>query len=172
VRDPRAFCVKFLFSRHVRCRTGLSSFVTFSQPIAGDDPMAAHPISHPSDRTLSSYGLGKLDDASSKVVNQHLGSRVRTAGAGPPSYPPIASSAGSAMRRPTASLTHPLPPCRQPTACRCWPAGITARGLRRPPARLSYRRRRPFFVRPDGGSAISTGEGGSEPTASQGRRAA
>jgi anti-sigma factor RsiW len=34
--------------------------------------MADHPISHPSDRTLSSYGLGKLDDTSSKLVNQHL----------------------------------------------------------------------------------------------------
>jgi serine/threonine protein kinase len=34
--------------------------------------MAAHPISHPTDRTLSSYGLGKLDDASSKIVNQHV----------------------------------------------------------------------------------------------------
>jgi serine/threonine protein kinase len=34
--------------------------------------MAAPPIPHPTDRTLSSYGLGKLDDASSKIVNQHL----------------------------------------------------------------------------------------------------
>jgi serine/threonine protein kinase len=34
--------------------------------------MADHPISHPTESTLSSYGLGKLDDASSKLVNQHL----------------------------------------------------------------------------------------------------
>ena len=34
--------------------------------------MAAHPISHPTESTLSSYGLGRLDDASSKIVNQCL----------------------------------------------------------------------------------------------------
>jgi hypothetical protein len=34
--------------------------------------MADHPISHPTKSTLSSYGLGKLDDTSSKLVNQHL----------------------------------------------------------------------------------------------------
>ncbi len=34
--------------------------------------MDAHPISHPTDRTLGSYGLGKLDDGSAKAVNKHL----------------------------------------------------------------------------------------------------
>ena len=34
--------------------------------------MAAHPTSHPTEKTLSSYGLGKLDDASAEAVNQHL----------------------------------------------------------------------------------------------------
>ena len=34
--------------------------------------MVAHPTSHPTDKTLSSYGLGKLDDASAEAVNQHL----------------------------------------------------------------------------------------------------
>ncbi len=34
--------------------------------------MDAHPTLHPTDQTLSSYGLGKLDDRSADVVNKHL----------------------------------------------------------------------------------------------------
>ena len=34
--------------------------------------MDARSISHPTDQTLNSYGLGKLDDASERAVNDHL----------------------------------------------------------------------------------------------------
>jgi hypothetical protein len=34
--------------------------------------MDVHPTSHPTDRTLSSFGLGKLDDGLAEAVNQHL----------------------------------------------------------------------------------------------------
>jgi hypothetical protein len=34
--------------------------------------MDAHAKLHPTDQTLSSYGLGKLDDALAEVVNRHL----------------------------------------------------------------------------------------------------
>ena len=34
--------------------------------------MDVHPTLHPTDRTLSSYGLGKLDDDSAEAVNKHL----------------------------------------------------------------------------------------------------
>ena len=34
--------------------------------------MDAHPVLHPTDQTLTSYGLGKLDDASAESVNKHL----------------------------------------------------------------------------------------------------
>ena len=34
--------------------------------------MDAHPVTHPTDQTLSSYGLGKLDDRSANAVNKHL----------------------------------------------------------------------------------------------------
>ena len=34
--------------------------------------MDARPVSHPTDQTLSSYGLGKLDDASQRAVDDHL----------------------------------------------------------------------------------------------------
>jgi anti-sigma factor RsiW len=34
--------------------------------------MNAHPKRHPTDQTLSSFGLGKLDDRSAEAVNQHL----------------------------------------------------------------------------------------------------
>jgi serine/threonine protein kinase len=34
--------------------------------------MLAHPTSHPTDQTLTSYGLGKLDDGTAEAVNQHL----------------------------------------------------------------------------------------------------
>ncbi len=34
--------------------------------------MDAHPASHPTDQTLSSFGLGKLDDGSAVAVNKHL----------------------------------------------------------------------------------------------------
>ena len=33
--------------------------------------MDAHTL-HPTDQTLSSYGLGKLDDRSAEAVNEHL----------------------------------------------------------------------------------------------------
>jgi serine/threonine protein kinase/formylglycine-generating enzyme required for sulfatase activity len=36
------------------------------------DLMNAQPALHPTDQTLQSYGLGKLDDASADSVNQHL----------------------------------------------------------------------------------------------------
>ena len=34
--------------------------------------MDAHPILHPTDQTLSSFGLGKLDDVSAEAVDHHL----------------------------------------------------------------------------------------------------
>ena len=34
--------------------------------------MDAHADIHPTDQTLSSYGLGKLDDRSANAVNKHL----------------------------------------------------------------------------------------------------
>ena len=34
--------------------------------------MDAAPSLHPTDQTLSSYGLGKLDDRSAEAVNEHL----------------------------------------------------------------------------------------------------
>ena len=34
--------------------------------------MNAHSVTHPTDQTLSSYGLGKLDDGSADAVNKHL----------------------------------------------------------------------------------------------------
>ena len=34
--------------------------------------MNANPSIHPSEQTLSSYGLGKLDDSSAEAVNKHL----------------------------------------------------------------------------------------------------
>ncbi len=34
--------------------------------------MNAHPVSHPTDQTLCSYGLGKLDDGAANAVNRHL----------------------------------------------------------------------------------------------------
>jgi Putative zinc-finger len=36
------------------------------------DLMNAQPALHPTDQTLQSYGLGKLDDASAESVNKHL----------------------------------------------------------------------------------------------------
>jgi hypothetical protein len=36
------------------------------------DLMNAQPALHPTDQTLQSYGLGKLDDTSADSVNQHL----------------------------------------------------------------------------------------------------
>jgi len=34
--------------------------------------MDVHPASHPTDQTLSSFGLGKLDDGSADAVNKHV----------------------------------------------------------------------------------------------------
>ena len=34
--------------------------------------MEASPVVHPSEKTLSSYGLGKLDDHQAEAVNRHL----------------------------------------------------------------------------------------------------
>ena len=34
--------------------------------------MDAHPTFHPTDQTLRSYGLGKLDDGSAEAVHKHL----------------------------------------------------------------------------------------------------
>ena len=34
--------------------------------------MDAHPVSHPTDQTLTSYGLGKLDDGSADAVHRQL----------------------------------------------------------------------------------------------------
>ena len=34
--------------------------------------MGAHAVTHPTDQTLSSYGLGKLDEGSANAVNKHL----------------------------------------------------------------------------------------------------
>jgi serine/threonine protein kinase len=74
--------------------------------------MDAHPVSHPTDQTLSSYGLGQLDDASAESVNAHLEGcpacrrrvaeissdsshgRLGDPNAGPESLRPALSSAG------------------------------------------------------------------------------
>ena len=78
------------FSRQVRRGTGLSSTVTVTRPVPGDRPMDARPATHPTDQTLSSYGLGKLDDRAAEAVNEHL---------------ILCSAAGNVSRRcrPTAS---------------------------------------------------------------------
>jgi anti-sigma factor RsiW len=34
--------------------------------------MDAHPVTHPTEQTLKSYGLGKLDNPSADAVNEHL----------------------------------------------------------------------------------------------------
>src|SRR5271166_994767 len=68
----RPFCGKFRFSRRVRCGSGLSSSGTVNPPVPRDCPMNANPSIHPSEQTLSSYGLGKLDDSSAEAVNEHL----------------------------------------------------------------------------------------------------
>src|SRR5262249_37452399 len=39
---------------------------------AETDPMDAHPVSHPTDRTLQAFGLGQLDAASAESVSTHL----------------------------------------------------------------------------------------------------
>ena len=38
----------------------------------GDRPMDAAQSVHPTDQTLSSFGLGKLDDRAAEAVNEHL----------------------------------------------------------------------------------------------------
>ena len=96
--------------------------------------MDAHAKLHPTDQTLSSYGLGKLDDALGRSRQPAPGDRARTAAAGSPSSPPIAFWAGSATPMPRAGPTRRLPSSRRPPACRCWPAGIRARRRRRRPA--------------------------------------
>jgi serine/threonine protein kinase len=47
-----------------------------SEPDEETDPMAPPPTVHPTDQTLQSYGLGKLDDASAESVNEHLEGRA------------------------------------------------------------------------------------------------
>src|SRR5437899_2467049 len=78
--------------------------------------MDAAPALHPTDQTLSSYGLGRLDDAAAEAVNQHLEScpacrrrvaelssdsflgRLRDAQGRPDSHAPlISSTAGLSM---------------------------------------------------------------------------
>jgi serine/threonine protein kinase len=72
--------------------------------------MAAQPALHPTDQTLQSYGLGKLDDAAAESVHQHLAGcpdcrrrvaeitsdsflgRLRDANAPPESFRPAVSS--------------------------------------------------------------------------------
>jgi Putative zinc-finger len=46
--------------------------VTVTRPVSGDRPMDIQRALHPTDQSLSSYGLGKLDDDSAEAVNQHL----------------------------------------------------------------------------------------------------
>jgi len=89
--------------------------------------MNAPPCIHPSEQTLSSYGLGKLDDSSAEAVNEHLEQcpdcrkrvaemsadsfleRVRDAQARPESPAPIVSPlAGLSM--PAGGPTSPAPP--------------------------------------------------------------
>jgi len=52
--------------------------------------MDAVPISHPTDKALKAYGLGKLDDASAEAVNEHLKvcaeCRMRVAGVSADSF--------------------------------------------------------------------------------------
>ena len=89
--------------------------------------MDAHPAVHPTEQTLSSYGLGKLEDASAEAVSKHLEQcpacrkrvaemsadsfleRVRDAQARPESPAPIVSSlAGLSML--AAGSASPAPP--------------------------------------------------------------
>jgi serine/threonine protein kinase len=48
------------------------SIVGIENPQPGDYVMGATAAVHPTDQTLQSYGLGKLDDASAESVNKHL----------------------------------------------------------------------------------------------------
>ncbi len=59
-------------SRRKRPFTFDVSETPVNRPVAGDSPMEAAPSLHPTDQTLSSFGLGKLDDRSLEAVNQHL----------------------------------------------------------------------------------------------------
>src|SRR5271155_3272430 len=89
--------------------------------------MNVHPVSHPTDQTLSSYGLGKLDDATAQAVNKHLErcpdcrnrvaemsadsflERIRDAQGRPESPAPVVSSlAGLSLM--TGGLSSPAPP--------------------------------------------------------------
>ncbi len=90
--------------------------------------MNAPPSIHPSEQTLSSYGLGKLDDGSAEAVNQHLErcpvcrkrvaemsadsflERVRDAQARPDSpVPLISSTAGLSMLASGSASSAPPP---------------------------------------------------------------
>ena len=90
--------------------------------------MNAHPSTHPTEQTLSSYGLGRLDDGSAEVVNKHLEQcpdcrkrvaemsadsflgRVRDAQARPDSPAPVVSSlAGLSMLAGAAGSSAPPP---------------------------------------------------------------
>src|SRR4051812_28168746 len=98
--------------------------------------MDAPQVLHPTDQTLFSYGLGKLDDPSAESVNKHLEScpacrrrvaemssdsflgRLRDAQGRPDSPAPVVSSlAGLSML--AATPTTPIPP---PTSS--LPAGL------------------------------------------------
>src|SRR5262245_32097111 len=96
--------------------------------------MAAQPALHPTDQTLQSYGLGRLDNAAAESVDMHLEGcpdcrrrvgeitsdsflgRLRDAQAQPPSQGPAVSAtdglsmlgAGAAMPSPPPAST--LPP--------------------------------------------------------------
>src|SRR5437660_12852969 len=95
--------------------------------------MNATQANHPTDQTLSSYGLGQLDDATAEAVNQHLEScpacrrrvaelssdsflgRLRDAqGQGRPeaAAPLISSTAGLSML--AAGPASPAPPPASP----------------------------------------------------------
>jgi formylglycine-generating enzyme required for sulfatase activity/serine/threonine protein kinase len=99
------------------------------------DLMDAAPACHPTERTLSSYGLGRLDDASAEAVNKHLAScsvcrrrvaelssdsfldRLRDARGGAESVAPIVSSlAGLSILAGNASSPAPPPVSTLPPA--------------------------------------------------------
>src|SRR5208283_799861 len=101
-----------------------------------ESAMAA-PTAHPSDQTLQSYGLGKLDDLQAESVGKHLKEcdscrrrvaevtsdsflgRLQDAQARPESIPPVGSSLAGLSKLGEESRTPAPPPA---SSCpRAWP---------------------------------------------------
>ena len=79
--------------------------------------MGATAAVHPSDQTLQSYGLGKLDDASAESVNRHLDScsdcQRRVAELSSDSFL-------GRLQDAQGNADPPAPQCRRSPGCRWW----------------------------------------------------